>query len=63
MNGKECEGRGSIVLFNEATVMMSSETGSATLGEARSKGRSGTVDYNQKVEEGFPQFEKLTSGL
>jgi hypothetical protein len=63
MGGRECEGRGSIVLFNEATMVMSSETDSATLKEARLRGKSGTVDYNKKVEEGFPKLEKLTGGL
>lgn len=47
------EGRGSLVYFNEATMYQSSETDSATLGEAKKRGHSGLTDYGDDVGQAF----------
>lgn len=47
------EGRGSLVYFNEATMYQSSETNSATLGDAKKAGHSGKADYGNDVQKAF----------
>jgi hypothetical protein len=47
------EGRGSLVYFNEATMYQSSETNSATLGDAKKRGHSGKTDYGEDIGRAF----------
>lgn len=44
------EGRGSFVLFNQASLFQSSETDSKTLKAAELKGKNTTSDYPEKIQ-------------
>jgi hypothetical protein len=50
------EGRGSLVYFNQATMYQSSETNSATIGDAILAGHSGKTNYPQCIQEAFENF-------
>ena len=47
------EGRGSLVYFNQATMYQSSETDSATLGDAKKRGHSGKTEYGEDIQLAF----------
>ncbi|KAJ3497513.1 hypothetical protein NMY22_g19690 [Coprinellus aureogranulatus] len=51
----DCHGRGSIVLFNQATMFQSSETGHATAGDARKAGVEVDLNFVDQLDGGFPR--------
>jgi hypothetical protein len=50
------QGRGSLVFFNEASMYQSSETGFATLEDAREAGLSGNTDYGSDAQAAFQRY-------
>lgn len=50
------QGRGSLVYFNEASMHQSSETGYATLGDAKLAGLSGVTDYGRDAQAAFQKY-------
>jgi hypothetical protein len=49
-------GRGSIVLFNQASMYAASETGFGTIGSAKLAGQTGRSDYNTTAQEAFERY-------
>ena len=53
LTNPENYGRGSWVLFNQSSMLQSSETGYGSLSQARAAGHSGTADFKKTAQQAF----------
>ncbi len=63
LNKGDTEGRGSVVLFNQATMFQSSETDSSTLKEALAAGINTDGRYSEMMESQFKREDFLGQRL